>query len=160
MKLLLLNLVLSFALISCNSQNEKPKVEMMNVKDIQLGPVVHDTLSKEQLEKIAKIHSTLAEVNRASLEETITNFKRDQNPDREIQIWQNIASAYEMFIKKHASLDLVKKDEAFKLLLLRSMMPASDAIEAAKLKVLNKAEVTELLTYYNAEPEKISIDKN
>ena len=157
MKLFLLTIIIILGLTACDSPKEEPTVEKINSKDINVGPVVHDSLNKKQLEKIAKIQETFAEVYPTSLEETITNFKRDQNPDREIEIWLQMATAYEKFIRNNAKLDSVRKNEAFKLLLLRSMMSDKEALNEAKLQALNKLQISELLGYYNSEPSPIRI---
>jgi hypothetical protein len=158
MKLHLLTTIAFVGLIACDSP-EEPKVEKVNSNEISVGPVIQDSLSKEQLEKIGQIQKTFAEVYPASLEETITNFKRDQNPDREIEIWLQMATAYKMFKEKHAKLDSAAKNEAFELLLLRSMMPDEEAIKEAKVQVLNDAQISELLHYYNSQPSPIRVSE-
>jgi len=90
------------------------------------------------MEKVRRIQKSLREVYPVFLEETVTNFKRDHNPDKEIAIWLNMASAYEKFINRHPGADSLKKQEAFKLILLRSMMSDREAIQQAGLKALNK----------------------
>jgi hypothetical protein len=157
MKLFLLTIIAVAGLSACDSPKEKPEVEKVNSKDIHMGPVVHDSLNATQLEKITKIQKTFAEVVPSSLEETITNFKRDQNPDSEIEIWLQMADAYERFTQKNPTLDSAKKNEAFKLLLLRSMMSDKEAIEEAKTQHLSKAQISDLLRYYHSEPSPIRI---
>ncbi len=68
----------------------KPKSENNDVEKIIPIEIVHQELTKEQIEKIKKIQSSFANVYKISLEETIKNFKRDQSPDNEIQIWLNM----------------------------------------------------------------------
>ena len=143
--------------VSCNTSKDKSQIVTMNAKDITVGPIVHDSLSSDQLEKIKKIQQTFSEVYRTSLEETITNFKRDQNPDKEIQIWLNMAGAYEKYTDKYSSADSAKKSEAFTLLLLRSMMPDEDAIKEAKLKYLSPQETNYILHYYTSTPVPVTI---
>jgi hypothetical protein len=157
MKLSISSFFIVLGLIACDSPKEKSRVEKINEKDISPSSVKHDTLSKEQLVKITKIQKTFADVYPANLEETVTNFKRDQNPDREIEVWQQMASAYEMFLKNNTSLDSAEKNEAFMLLLLRSMMPDKEAIQEANVIVLNKGQFTELLKYYKSAPASIGI---
>jgi hypothetical protein len=151
MRILLLTAFVIFTASACNSRQEKPKVMMMNVKDINLGPVIQESLTAGQIQKIKQIQQTFREVYPATLEETITNFKRDQHPDKEIDIWLKMASAYEMFVQKHTNCDSIKKQEAFKLILLRSMMPSREALEQAQVKVLSQEERDDLLHYYQLE---------
>lgn len=147
--------------VSCNSENNnKQNIETINPNDIQISKVVHDSLTTEQIEKIRKIQSTFAEVYPISLEETITNFKRDQNPDSEIDIWLQMVGAYKNYISsKLGKLDLGAKKEVYKLILSRSMMSEEEAIVNSKLIILNEKEAKEALRYYTASPDPIDVVK-
>lgn len=81
--------IIGLTLFSCktNDKVENPNVQTINTNDLTLSPVVHDTLNSDQIEKITQIQKAFSEVNPSTLEETITNFKRDRNPDNEIAIW-------------------------------------------------------------------------
>jgi hypothetical protein len=151
MKLFFYACFIIISIPACNSTEQKPEIVKMDPKEISVGPVVHDSLTTEQMEKVKRIQKTFEEVYPASLEETVTDFKRDQHPDKEITIWLNMASAYEKYIRKYPGVDSVKKQEAFQLILLRSMMPDQEAVNEAKLKVLSLEEINELLSNYNVE---------
>src|SRR5688572_26620125 len=151
MKLLFYACFLIVSIAACNSTEQKPKIVKMDPKEISVGPVVNDSLTGEQMEKVKHIQKTFEEVYPASLEETVTDFKRDQHPDKEITIWLYMASTYEKYIRKYPGADSLKKQEAFQLILLRSMMPDQEAVKEAKLKVLSQEEINELLRNYNAE---------
>jgi hypothetical protein len=89
MKLFAKNIYLTLCglgLFSCASKQNSP-VKTVRADQIQPNRIVHDTLSTEQIAQIKKIQVTFAEVNPSTLDETITNFKRDQNPDNEINEW-------------------------------------------------------------------------
>lgn len=148
-------------LCSCNSNKaEKQNVQTMNPNDIQLSEVVHDSLSADQVQRIKKIQSTFAEVYPVSLEETLTNFKRDQNPDSEIAIWLQMASTYEKYLSSRQNkLDLNTKKEVYKLILSRSMMPDEEAIVNSKLIILTEKDAKEVLGYYNLKPDPIDVIK-
>lgn len=140
-----------------NHQNEQNSMKI-DVSTIHVSPVVHDTLSSTQLEKIGFIHNTFSEVQPGTLEETITDFKRDQNPDNEIAIWLSMANAYQKFVqKKGMELDIASKKEAYKLILLRSEMSGKEAVAEAKLKLLNSADVSDILSFYDQAPEPIKV---
>lgn len=128
----------------------------MNPNDIQLSEVVHDSLTADQIQRIKKIQSTFAEVYPMSLEETITNFKRDQNPDNEIDIWLQMANTYHKYVSsKQSKLDLNTKKEVYKLILSRSMMSDEEAIANSKLTILTEKEAKEVLSYYKLKPDPI-----
>jgi hypothetical protein len=157
--LFILSTILVFS--SCNSgKDEKQNIQTMDPNDIQISEVVHDTLTTEQIDKIKKIQSTFEEVYPVSLEQTITDFKRDQNPDSEIAIWLQMANAYEKYLaSKQGKLDLNTKKEVYKLILSRSMMSAEEAIPNAKLTILTEKEAKEVLSYYTATPDPIDVVK-
>lgn len=147
--LLFFVIIICLTTFSCHS-SEKSETQMANIDSLVIGPEVHDTLSVEQMTKIKKIFTTFSEVNPSTLEETISNFKRDLNPDNEIEIWLNMASTYENFVSTRPSkLDHDKKKEVYKLILIRSMMSADEAISQAKLTLLNDNEIKEILDNYD-----------
>jgi hypothetical protein len=157
--IMILSTILTF--YSCNSsKDEKQNIQTMNPNDIQVSEVVRDSLTTEQIDKIKKIQSTFEEVYPVSLEETITNFKRDQNPDSEIDIWIQMADAYEKYLNtKQDKLDLNTKKEVYKLILSRSMMSDEEAIANSKLSILTEKEAKEVLRYYTATPDPIDVVK-
>lgn len=156
-KLVLLATGLTASSCNSNHQNEQNSMKV-DVSTLHVSPVVHDTLSPAQLGKIEFIHNTFAEVQPGTLEETITDFKRDQNPDNEIAIWLSMANAYQKFVqKKGSNLDTASKKEAYKLILLRSEMSGKEAVAEAKLKLLSSADVSDILSFYDQAPEPIKV---
>lgn len=161
MKNILFPILTVLIFCACNStKDEKQNIQTMEPNDIQLNEVVHDSLTTDQTDKIKKIHSTFAEVYPVSLEETITNFKRDLNPDSEIDIWLQMADAYEKYLSsRQGKLDLDTKKEVFKLILSRSMISEEEAVSNSNLTILTEKEAKEVLSYYTAEPDPIDVVK-
>lgn len=152
-------ILLPIMISSCNFKKAEDNVQTIDPKNIQLGEVVHDSLSKEQIHKIEKIQSTFAEVYPVSLQQTITNFKRDQNPDSEIEIWLEMANTYKKYLNSENKLDLKTKKEVFKLILSRSMMPEEEAIKNAKLEILTKEKAKKVLSYYSLKADPIDVEE-
>jgi type III secretory pathway component EscV len=152
-------LFLSLTLLSCDStKEEKQKSQFINPNDIKINKVVQDSLTTTQIDRIKKIHSTFAEVYPISLEETLINFRRDENPDSEIEIWLQMVDAYEKYLKsRQKRLDLSTKEEVFALILSRSMMSTEEAIANCSLKILTVKDAKEVLSYYTAAPEPIDV---
>ena len=151
-------LFLVLASFSCDQKEEKQKSQLMNPNDIQLNEVVQDSLTTAQIDKIKKIHSTFAEVDPISLEETLINFRRDIDPDSEIEIWLQMAEAYQKYLKsKQNKLDLNTKKEVFALILSRSMMSAEEAIANCNLTILTVKDAKEVLSFYTATPEPVDV---
>jgi hypothetical protein len=145
---------------ACNTPDQnKDKEKLFKTSELQLGPVRHDTLSTTQLADIRKIQQVFAGVYPASLDETITNFKRDAHPDGEIAVWLTMATAYEKFIAlKGLDTSFAIKKEAFELILLRSMMPEEEAKTKATLKVLSVKDVQTIFKLYDNAPKPLTVE--
>jgi hypothetical protein len=142
-------LILVSIFTSYKKAQKNKSVESINPNDLIPGPIVHDQLSDEQIEKITKIQTAFSDVYQISLDETMTNFKRDRNPDNEIRVWLNMMEAYEKFILKDSEITVEKKSEVFKLILTRSMMDENKVRTQADFKILNEDEINEIFGYYN-----------
>lgn len=151
----------SLTFFSCNTNDktENSKVQKIDPNELTISPERHDTLSREQIEKIKKIQSTFSEVNPSTLEQTISDFKRDKNPDNEIKIWLAMANSYEKFKMKHSDLDINKKKEAYGLILMRSMENEAEAKLNSNLKLLTDNEVSEIFSYYEIDAQPISFEQ-
>jgi hypothetical protein len=150
-----------FFIVSCGSDtDEKQNVQTPDPKD-QLNQPDPDSLNQEQIERITKIQSVFSEVYPISLEQTIINFKRNLDPDKEIAVWLVMADAYEKYLARQKdSLDLPAKKEVFKLVLLRSMKPDSEAVAGAQLLLLKETDAQEILKYYNLAEDSIEDKKD
>ncbi|OQP54326.1 hypothetical protein A4H97_22855 [Niastella yeongjuensis] len=159
--IVLFPVIFGLTVFSCKSKEEPENetIKTINPKELTPSPVIHDSLSAEQLEKVKKIQRIFEEVNPSTLEETADDFKRDENPDNEIAIWLAMANAYEQFTSKHKSLDINKKTEAYRLILMRSMENEANAKAEIGLKFLTDKEVAEIFSYYTLEARPITVEK-
>ncbi|MCD0471576.1 hypothetical protein [Flavobacterium sp. JAS] len=149
-------LLILISIFSSYRKTQKNKnLQTLNPNKLIPGPIVHEQLTNEQIEKIKKIQSTFSDVYQVSLEDTITNFKRDRNPDNEIRVWFNMMQAYEKFISKDSQITVEKKSEVFKLILLRSMMDENIVRSQTECKILTKNEMNEIFEYYTFESKPI-----
>lgn len=69
----------------------------IKVSDIQPGPVRHLVLPAALVDRIRAYKQILGDADPTSLDRAIDNFKRDANPERELEIWERIASIYQAF---------------------------------------------------------------
>ena len=83
------------------------------------GPIQHATLPASLLIRIQNIHHIINEVFPYPLSERINDFRQDRYPDREVAIWEKIASAY-LKLTTDRVLDLGQKKEIFTALLVAS----------------------------------------
>ena len=151
--------ILIFTIISCKEKKKSNNIETTNIENLTPGPIVNESLSKEQLEKIGFIQETFNEVFPVSLDETITNFKRDQNPDSEINIWLNMAETFKLFASENSGIEkLEARKEAFKLILTRSMMSEKETINSSELKLLTEKEIKDILSNYKLKAKPIKVE--
>jgi hypothetical protein len=97
-------LLVVVTLASCSKSSDKPegRVEWVDPKTIQPGPIRHEKLSEKQMERIRTLQATFVEVDGHPLDKWVDDFKRDQDPDREIRIWERMAKAYRSYCGKHS----------------------------------------------------------
>ena len=132
--------------------------ETINIKNLRPNDIVHEELSNTQIQRIKVIQETLKEVNPTSLDKTIDNFKRDLNPNSEIDVWEVIAGAYQKININQHDLSINHKNEIYNLLLMRSMMPSQNVLEQIKLQTLNNDEAIEILNYYSKKHKLIVVE--
>lgn len=97
------------------SKNKTQKLEL------KISPIGQELLPEGFIERVRKYKEILKEVETSSLEETVSNFQRDLLPERELKIWEKIASQYELMVKNNPNLDISKKKELFATVLRSTM---------------------------------------
>lgn len=120
--------------------------ERVRVDSLKPGPIRHERLSDKQIARLRRIHETFSEVDGFTYEERESSFTRDSDPDRELDIWEALASAYARFCDSR-ELSLDAKREVYGLLLRRSMCSAEEALRDANLKLLSPEVALEILRY-------------
>lgn len=146
MKLLCVAL-LGLCLASCDrapevkSPNSKVsgRVEWLDPKTIQPGPIRRDALSDEQMARIRPLQATFAEVDGQTVEQWVDSFKRDVDPDQELRVWERMAKAYQAYCDGR-KLSTETKKEVYRVVLLRSMASEQDVLERANLKELSRED--------------------
>jgi hypothetical protein len=144
----LLMLLLGFVSIACKPQdpsapalraNAGNEVEWADPNTLQPGPVRRDSLSDEQMSRIVALQAIFVEVDGQSVEQWAGNFKRDLNPDKELDVWERIAKAYSSYCKGR-SLSPVAKKDAYRVALLRSMASEEEVLRRIQLEALSRDE--------------------
>lgn len=140
--------LLAVCLVSCDSASEVKRrdkakadgrVEWIDPKTIQPGPIRRDALSDEQMARIRSLQATFAEVDGQTVEKWVDDFKRDADPDQELEVWERMAKAYRAYCDGRKLSPEAKKD-VYRVVLLRSMAPEKDVLERGKLKELSREE--------------------
>jgi hypothetical protein len=149
-------LALCLASVSCDrappgQKTEKDsgggRVEWVDPKSIQPGPIRRETLSDEQMARIRTLQGTFVEVDGQTVEQWVNNFKRDADPDKELRVWERMAKAYRAYCDVR-KLSPEAKKEVFRVVLLRSMASEQDVLERVKLKELTREEAIAVMKGY------------
>ena len=78
-------------------------------------------INKKQIERIKDFKSILVDVEEISIEKTLSNFKKEISPEKEIKSWEHIANAYQSYVSQKSIKDLAVKKEVFSIILATSM---------------------------------------
>jgi hypothetical protein len=152
-----------FALVwlpaACKTRSEPAgTVVLADGATLHPGPIRHETLTPDQMRRIAVLQKTFGDVDPTPLEEWVDDFKRDRNPDREIAIYEAMAQAYTGYCTRH-SVTPEARMEVYKLVLVRSRAPDDEVRRTVPLKVLNREQAEEVLRGYPAPPQPIEIGR-
>lgn len=154
--------IMAVALFSCGQEKKKASridkdtgaLKRYDVTQIVPGPIQHDTLSVDQLERIKPIQEVLSEVYTITYEQWVDGFKRDLYPENSIRLWERMAYAYFTFTDgKNYSLGA--KREIFGVLLNLSTTPEDHFLkefEERDFKYISKQEAVEAIKLFVSAP--------
>ena len=123
------------------------ELKKINISDIKQGDVRHAILPDELVERIKKFKELLGDVDKSTLDETIDNFKRDMHPEKEVRIWEHIASVYNAYITEKSITDFATRREIFSIILRLSM--GMELKDFKNIKILNKEQLENIIYNYN-----------
>ncbi|UOG76213.1 hypothetical protein MTX78_06345 [Hymenobacter tibetensis] len=141
---------------ACQNQDNKSTGTWSDVNKIQAGPILRDSLSNAQLGKVDYLVETFKEVDPTTRENWIEDFKKDQNPDREIEIWLMMAKAYTTYCEGKP-LDSRIKKEVFKVILMRSSVSEDEVIKSMDLKYLSVGDAKQVMKAYTLAAKPIRV---
>ncbi|TDQ27530.1 hypothetical protein [Tenacibaculum caenipelagi] len=150
--------VIGIALLisSCTNKTKKQESEIITIDPNELipGPIQHEDLSENQLTKIKLIHKTFEEVYPITLEETITNFKRDLNIDREINLWIKMKETFENVLNEKQYDKVEERKEVFKIIFMSTMMPKNKVKSNVEIKELSENDADYILSEFEKQMNK------
>jgi hypothetical protein len=154
--------VLAGLLVNCQTQppskQDSNETQRGPTGSLESGPIRHEELTPEQIQRLRKIHDTLNEVDPSDFDKMVEDFKRDLHPDREILIWEQIVAAYQSYCSTRR-LTLPAKQDVLRILLARSDMPEEEALKGLPLSVLTVAEAKTVMSYYKAPALPIEVER-
>ena len=110
-----------------------------SVVQIEKGPIRHESLPAELVERIGRIADVFEEVLPGTAGEWVDDFRRDEDPESELAVWERIADA---FLRKVAPSDATeRKRDVLKVLLSCANNSPQVTALTAECEALDRDEV-------------------
>lgn len=123
----------------------RPGTFSVNPELLKQGPIQHEKLPEGFEKRIRHCFERLAEVDRTPIENLLEDFRRDQNPEKEIAVWEAVADGYESFLKNRVT-DVATRQSAFQVLVQLTMSggPNPD-LKDLRREPLTEGEIEQLI---------------
>lgn len=105
-------------------------------------------IKKAFIDRIKAYKQVLVEVERSPLQEVIDDIKHEPYPEKEIEIWENIARVYQSYISKNAIADLRVKEEVFEVLVGASN-GLTEMTDFKNIRLLTKEKIEKIIYDYH-----------
>lgn len=70
------------------------KLERVPIASLNEGPIVHAELPKSMIVRIRLVHEALRDVLARDIDRSVDAFKRDVQPERDLRVWERLATTY------------------------------------------------------------------
>ena len=132
------------------------KTQWLNANKLKPGPIRHASLTEDQMARVQRVQKVFSEVDPSPVEKWVEDFRRDVNPERELSLWESMATAYETFTASR-TLTLDGKQEVFTVVLLRSGAPEEEVLKHLNLKVLTEKDARNIMRLFSAQPAPVTV---
>lgn len=156
---LLVTLVLvAISLVGCDraSTSGNAETQWIDPSKLEAGPIQRASLTDAEMARVHRLQKTFSEVDSSSIEKWVDDFKRDLNLERELSIWEGMATAYETYTVSN-NLTLDAKKEVFQVVLLRSGAPADEVLKHLELKSLAEKDARDIMALFPDKPQPIRV---
>jgi hypothetical protein len=158
--LYLVSTVVLFALLvtGCDrgSTSGDARTQWVDPNKLKPGPIRHASLTEEQMARVQRVQKVFSEVDPSPIEKWAEDFRRDLDPERELSLWESMATAYETFTASR-TLTFAAKKEVFAVVLLRSGAPEEEVLKHAKLKVLTEKDARDIMRLFSTRPTPVRV---
>ena len=113
-------------------------------------------MTEDQTSRVQSIQKIFSEVDPSPIEKWMEDFKRDANPERELAMWEGMATAYATYTASN-SLTLGGKKEVFQVVLSRSGAPDDEVLKHLDLKILTETDARKIMALFTTKPEPIRV---
>lgn len=88
-------------------------MQKVKLSALKSSPIRQIVLPAGFIERVLKYKKVLREVETTSLEETVSNFQRDIEPAKELELWERMAAVYSEHLAEYPNLDIEGKKGVF-----------------------------------------------
>ena len=115
----------------------------VHIDHMEAGPILHETLPLPLVERIAAIAAALAEVYPQSEEEWIDGFRRETDPEEEVQLWERITAKYDKLTERVTDVD--QRTDIFHVLAHCAINPPEIAALVADCPTLGESGIQSVI---------------
>lgn len=126
--------------------NLEGKIYWANSNQLKQNHFQHPPFEGDLRQRIINIKNKLQLVNSQTYAEWEDGFRRDQNPQNEVLIWEHIARVYLKFSKN--VLDLAAKREIYRVSVICSYSEPNTVLNQAQVKVISSQVAQEIISEY------------
>ena len=138
------------------STSSDSTTQWIDPNKLEAGPIRHTNLTEDQTSRVQSIQKIFSEVDPSPIEKWMEDFKRDANPERELAMWEGMATAYATYTASN-SLTLGGKKEVFQVVLSRSGAPDAEVLKHLDLKILTETDARKIMALFTTKPEPIRV---
>lgn len=115
-------------------------------------PVRHEELPEEILSRIRAVYSDLVQVYPGSMDGWIDGFKRDENPEMGIRLWEHMASVYIGFCDEH-ELSQAAKEEVYIVIVSCTFMNKAQILNQGRFQHISWDQTADIIERFYIVPE-------
>jgi len=146
--------------LSLSCTDDKPKPEWVNPNRILPQSNRQSRLTEQQLVRVRRLQSALSEADPSTFEKWTEDFEKDQDPEKEISIWETIAAAYQSYCSAKTGLSVEAKREVLQILLVRSGTDdEAEVLGHLNLSILTRQDARDVLRFYRGGASPIEVER-
>ena len=139
--------IVSTVLLFVSSQLLAEETTLVDPKEIQYNHYMHDSLPEELLVRIKATTDIFESIDGVSYEKAIDLYKRDLDPESNLEIWEEMVRVYKLFCTDRCS-EQEEKNDVYRTLLTRSMFNNEETLVRIELQSISKKEAKEIVSMY------------
>lgn len=142
-----------------DDDEDRSPVHLIHLRRLRESPPGTSLLSPDQAERAEILCSLLTKLNPVARDKWLEGFTRDENPESEIRIWEEVAKAYLTLENADDATDGFRS-EAFALLLERTWSSTSEVLSGRELKHFSVKNAKRLLEAYELRPKPLTVRRD